>query len=133
MHIKPPHQSTIIITLIFMVILGIGYYFIELGNSEDWENNVVDKEINQLLTSKNKKMISKVSADKKTEQFLLNLKKEEKAEHTSGFQGLTPDHLHSYGTEIKKRDFELSIQPEKKKNIIDYIFPKYKIKKVILR
>ncbi|MCQ2010152.1 hypothetical protein NOM01_09015, partial [Sporolactobacillus sp. STSJ-5] len=124
--------TAIFISLMLIVIIGIGYYAFELGDSEDWENNVVDKEINQLLASKNKMTINAVAANRKTRRFLLNLKKGENAKHTSGFQGLTPDNLHYYGTEINKQDVELYIQPGKKENIIDYIFPKFKIKKVRL-
>ncbi|MFX3618898.1 MAG: hypothetical protein ACE3JK_15430 [Sporolactobacillus sp.] len=122
-----------LILIIFIILIGTLYYFAELGSSEDWENGRVSKDINQLITDKNKKEITRISTDNKTEKFLLGLKKGAKVENTSGFEGQTADHLDYYGAEIAHRNFDIYIYPEKEKNIIDHIFPKYEIKEISIR
>lgn len=132
MNILKHRKLTVFTLLILLILFSVGYYFVELGDSEDWENKSVNNDINRLLQIKNTEEINTVAANKETRIFLLHLNKGEKAKHTSGFGGLTPDNLHYYGTEIKNRKIDLFVKPLKKKNIVDHIFPKFKIVKVRL-
>jgi hypothetical protein len=127
------YKSKLISVIVILIVFGVGYSFVKLGDSEDWENRTVVNDVNRVLASKNKKEINAIAANETTRKFLLNIRKGTKCNSTSGFQGEEPNGWHYYGTEINNRDFDLSVEPEKKNNLFDYIFPKYKLRKMSMR
>jgi hypothetical protein len=127
------YKSKLISVIVILIVFGVGYSFVELGDSEDWENQMVVKDVNRVLASQNQKEINVLAADQATSNFLLKIGKDTKCKNTSGFQGLEPNGWHAYVTVIENRTVELSIEPEKKSNLFDYIFPKYKLRKMSMR
>jgi hypothetical protein len=119
--------------IVILIVFSVGYSFVELYDSENWENRMVVNDVNRVLASKNKKEINAIAANETTRKFLLNIRKGTKCKNTSGFQGEEPNGWHYYGTEINSRDFDLSVEPKKKNNLFDYVFPKYKLRKMSMR
>lgn len=85
------HKSNFISAIVILIVFGAGYSFVELYDSENWENRIVVQDVNQVLASKNKKEINAIAANKTTRNFLLNIRKGTKCKNTSGFQGEEPN------------------------------------------
>ncbi|MET1247446.1 hypothetical protein ABWW58_01475 [Sporolactobacillus sp. STCC-11] len=127
------YKSKFIGIIVILIIFGAGYYVVGFGGSENWENVTAIKDVNRVLASKNKKEINAIAANETTRKFFLTIRKGTKCKSTSGFQGEEPNGWHYYGTEINNRDFDLSVEPEKKNNLFDYIFPGYKLVKITMQ
>lgn len=95
--------------VILTIFLIFGAFFSWLFYQIDWVPLSAKFEINQMLQSQNIRQMRQVAADKKTQTFLLQLKKDAHCSDVTDFQGGT-NNVGYYGAEINGKGVGVYMQ-----------------------